>query len=277
MTTGNYLKAQLTDFVESYQTYFKKTFGATVVFTIICYVIAAFFVRISVFDTTIAEKQISLLSYFFHRYSKGETYSIVDLIKSVFFLFVALFSIGLIRLKDKTLDDIEFSSTKFFRLLELKDVVYVVGMFILTALIDLILFRVEAYSAGDVSNKAFGNYFGGLIFHLRIYIPIILFALTIRVLTLADRTQVTLKRILFLYISIWLYNEFAYEISMWVRAYVFRVILIPFEKSDYFYLLESFIGIPLIAFYFLGYYSAMVTSLMLTEKSQEKDKGYPQD
>ncbi len=58
----------------------------------------------------------------------------------------------------------------------------------------------------------------------------------------SGKLKINLKTVLSLYASLWFFNEFAYEFSLWVRA------------------------LPLIAFYFLGYCSAMTTSLKLVEQ-----------
>jgi len=131
--------------------------------------------------------------------------------------------------------------------------------------LDFSLFKID-FSAFNAKSKNVVLYIHDICFHLRIYLPLILFSLTIRRLTSVEKTKITLKRILFLYISLWICNEFSFEISSWVRSLVFGLILMPFDNPDNYYFIESVIGIPLIAFYFLGYYSAMTTSLKLTEQ-----------
>ncbi len=267
MTLTNYLKGQLTDFVDSYKKYFKKTFGVAITFTLICFVIAALLFRFSEFDKSVTAKQISLLSYFFHRYSKGDTYSIIDLTKTVFIFFISLYSLGLLRLSNKDIENKEPSFKHFFRSIKSKDVLLLITIFVVCTVIDFILFKIDSFSALNTKIKNADIYIHDTCFHLRIYLPLVFFALSLRALTTINKTKLTLKRILFLYISLWLYNEFANEISLWVRAHVFGLILMPFDNPETYYLIESVIGIPLIAFYFLGYFSAMTTSLKLTEHS----------
>src|SRR5436190_10529542 len=97
MNFSEYLKRQFTAFVEGYTKYFWRTLGAVLIYTIICFAAMAFLLRFSDFDTANGKSQISMLSYFFTRYSSKEVYSLVDLAKTVFIFFVALFSIGLTR------------------------------------------------------------------------------------------------------------------------------------------------------------------------------------
>jgi hypothetical protein len=238
----------------------------TLTLTVICFVIAALLLRFSDFDKSVTSKQISLLSYFFHRYSKADTYSIVDLIKTVFLFFVSLFSVGLSRLPRTNIGPKELRFRNLFGVIKFNDILLLSIVFVVSSLVDFGLFKIDNFSTLNTKNVKAAIYIQDLCFHFRIYIPLILFALTIRNLTSNRQYKLTLKRILFLYISLWLYNEFAYEISLWLRIHVFNLILMPFDSQN-FYLFESFLGIPLIAFYFLGYYSAMTASLRLTEST----------
>jgi hypothetical protein len=266
MKLTNYLKEQLTDFVEVYRKCFFRTYGVTITFTIICFLSAAILLRYSYFDKSLIRKQISLLSYFFHRYSKAKTYSIIDLTKSLFIFFVSLYSLGLIRLKNyKEEQGKKLSFKHFFSNIKLNDFLALILTLFITAIIDYILFKIDSYSILNIQNINAAVYIHELLFHLNIYLPLILFAITIRLLTTEKKSKLTFKRILFLYISLWLFNEFAFEFSLWIENHLFGLILMPFADSEKYYLFESFIAIPLIAFYFLGYYSAMTTSLILTE------------
>ncbi len=184
----------------------------------------------------------------------------------MFIFFVSLYSLGLLRLSNNDLESKELSFKHFFRSIKNKDILFLAMIFIVSAVIDFIVFKVESFSLLNTRNVNADIYIHDTCFHLRIYLPLILFALTIRFLTIVQKTKLTLKRILFLYVSLWLFNEFANEISLWVRSHLFGLILIPFDNPQTYYLIESIFGIPLIAFYFLGYFSAMTTSLKLTER-----------
>jgi hypothetical protein len=266
MTLLNFIKKQPVDFVDTYKNYFEKTFGAAITFTLVCFVIAALLFRYSDFDDSIKERQISLLSYFFHRYSKGQTYSIIDLTKTVFVFFISLFSLGLLRISNTDKAPARLSFKYFLRSVKFKDILLLSTILILSSLTDFILFRIDSYSAANTKNQNADVYIHDLCFHLRIYLPLIFFALAIRFLNGLNRTRPTLKALLLLYIGLWLFNEFAYEVSTWVRSHLFGLILMPFDNPESYYLIESLIGIPLFAFYFLGYFSAMTTPLKLTEQ-----------
>jgi len=128
MTLTNFLKEQLTIFVENYKKYFKPTFGVAITFTTLCFVIAALLFRFSDFDPSVTAKQISLLSYFFHRYSKANTYSIVDITKTVFIFFVSLFSLGMLRLHKNDMERNELSFKHFFRSIKVKDIAILINI-----------------------------------------------------------------------------------------------------------------------------------------------------
>jgi len=91
---------------------------------------------------------------------------------------------------------------------------------------------------------------------------LVLFGFTTYRLSSNKKVNVTLKNVVFMMISLWLFNEFAYEFSIYIRNYLFKLILLPFS-ADKHYFMESFIGMILVAFYFVGYHSAMSTSLKL--------------
>ncbi|MFI5142144.1 MAG: hypothetical protein ACHQII_07290, partial [Bacteroidia bacterium] len=72
-----------------------------------------------------------------------------------------------------------------------------------------------------------------------------------------------------LFLSLWFFNEFAYEVSLFVRPTIFNLILIPFSEERK-YLYESLLGTTLIAFYFLGYYSALTSLIWQTYESEKQ-------
>ena len=266
MTLTNYLKEQLLDFVDSYKKYFSQTLYITLILSLVCFAGAVFLLRFSEYDDHTMAKQISILSYFFHRYSNKDSYCLVDLTKTFFVFFVALFSVGLIRQTNGEAENKELKSFQFFNKLYFRDVLLLTAVLFFASALDYAFSSLESYSTTLTISKATGSYIGTLMFHLRIYVPLFLFALSIRYLTNPGKTTLTLKNILFLYISLWLFNEFAFEISVWVRYHLFNLILLPIEDPNKFYLYESILGIPLIAFFFLGYHSAMKIPLKLTER-----------
>jgi hypothetical protein len=256
MKFADYLRSQLTDIVDYYQQYLRRTIGTTIIFTAICFVVAALLLHFTEFSGRAAKTQISLLNYFFLSYSAGNVYRIVDFTKDVFIFFVALFSIGFARLKNEGIPA-EITFSLLIRKINLKDITVMAGILILSAILDYFLFKMDGYSAEHTRNRSVDKYIHGTVFQLRIYVPLMLFALGIYVLRTEEIIKLKARNILFLYLSLWLFNEFAYELFMWCRSHVFALVLMPFDKSDSYYLLESVPGVVLMAFFFLGYHSAL--------------------
>jgi hypothetical protein len=263
MSFSDYLKAQLTDFVDCYKNYFWRTLGIVLTYTAICFVAMAFLLKFSNFDAA-ARRQWSLLSYFFSRYSSNDTYSLIDCAKSVFIFFVSLFSIGLLRLTaNESKERSELSFGSFIKKLQGDSVISLLSILILCSALDYGMFRLDSISS-TITNYELQKWIRSLLLQLRIYIPLILFSLTLYKLTSVIPLKINLRKIVFLLVSLWLFNEFAYEISFFVRGHIFSLMLVPFDEGNTFFY-ESFLGIALAAFYFVGYYSAMTTPFKLLE------------
>jgi len=262
MTFTNYLKAQLTDFVHTYKKYYLKTNGTTIVFTLVTFVFIALLFHFSVFDKTSTKKNISLLSYFFVRYSVGATYSIVDLSKTIFIFFVSLFSISLIRQERNKLETSNLNFSDFLKNIKGNDLLYLFIVLVISVIADYFLFKLDDLSAKNYGGSPSDRWIHGMLFLLRVYIPLILFSfINYKILT-GKKRNFNFQRFIWLFVALWLFNEFAYELSLFVRAHIFELILLPFPvESQYF--IESILGVALISFYFLGYHSAMTNSMNL--------------
>jgi hypothetical protein len=261
MTFSNYLKGQLTDFVENYRLYFWRTLGTVLTYTVFCFIGIALLLKFSVFNEALRSKQISLLSYLFGRYSLNQTYSMVDMSKSLLLFFISLFSLGLLRLEQQESDKVEeLTFMSALKKLNMRDIISLLGILIVCVPVDFGLFRLETFANSGIKNYQFEKWIDALLFQLRIYIPLILFSLTLYNLTSPKRLRLTFKKMIFLYVSLWLANEFAYEIFIFTRAHIFNLLISPFDESKIF-LYESVLGILLVGFYFIVYHSAMTTSL----------------
>ena len=73
--------------------------------------------------------------------------------------------------------------------------------------------------------------------------------------------------ILLLFFSLLLMNEFMYEYFDFVRLYLFKLILAPFEEENKF-IYESILGVFLVSTVYLGYFSSM-TKIFLYYKEKE--------
>ncbi len=264
MKLTDFLKKQFEDFIEVYNKFLFRTSGITLTLTLLCFIVIALLVRFSDFDPTVGKKQFSLLSYFFVRYSKGEVYSIVDLSKTVFIFFVSIFSLGLTRSNPNKEENTELKVGDFLKQISLMDIIYLFSMLVLCSIIDFGLFRLYSLTLLNVTENGLDNYFHSIIFQFRVYIPLVFFGLLTYRLSSNKNLHVNFKKIILLLISCWFFNEFAYEFSFVVRSHIFGLVLFPFSAEKQ-YFLESFIGMTLIAFYFVGYHSAMSTPLKLLD------------
>ncbi|HVX51663.1 MAG TPA: hypothetical protein VHB48_15995, partial [Chitinophagaceae bacterium] len=199
-----FLKEQFNSFVDCYKKYFRQTFGIAISFTILCFIFSAILFRFSDFDESTNSRQLSLLSYFFTRYSEGNTYSIVDLTKTVFIFFAALFSVTLTWFSRNRNEGTEVTFRHSFRALRFNALLILIFVLLIASMLDYYLFQAENYFSTIASNRSVDLYLRSLCFHLRIYLPLILFAITVWSLTAAHKSSITFKRILLLYISLWL-------------------------------------------------------------------------
>lgn len=153
-----------------------------------------------------------------------------------------------------------------FRAFQFNTVLILIFVLLIVSVLDYYLFQAQTYFSTISSNTNVDLYLRSLCFHLRIYLPLIVFAIALWSLTAVNKTRITFKRILFLYISLWLCNEVVFEFLGWVRVHLFGLILIPVTDDEHYYLFESILGVPLIACFFLAYYAAITMPLILTEK-----------
>jgi hypothetical protein len=264
MTLSKYIKNQLDDFVECYENYFRNTFGIAIAGTFICFLISIFLLHFTKFWPSSSSREINLLSFFFHRYSMHDTYSLVDLTKTVFIFIVSIYSVGLLRLARGEDGLRDFNAKSFINSITNKDLALLVLALFLASIFDFLLFETEGKLISGTESKNVRAFINETIFHIRIYLPLILFAFVIEAISSKEKRKITLRRMLFLYISLWLFNEFAFEFSSWLRSHLFGLILMPFASPAKYFLFESILGIPTIAFFFAGYFSALTKSLELT-------------
>jgi hypothetical protein len=248
-----FLKKLLTEFVDVYKKYFTSTVRAALLWTILCFAISQVLATYCIYDPGIKAQPVSVLSFFILKFSINNTYSFVDLTRTIFIFFVAIFSVNL------------------NQKVTVKNVLYLVGILAVCGLLDCALFRLN-YQLQSLfpTNIHALIWVNEVIVLLRNYLPLILFAIIIQVCL----GKFTTKHIGVLLISLWLFNELAYEFIMMVRPLIFSLIMITLKPPTYRYIVESVLGIPLIGFLFLGYYTAMTAPFYIPEEKIEvKEKG----
>lgn len=242
-----YLKNLLTEFVGVYKKYFSSTVRAALLWTILCFALVQVLATYCSYDLGIRAQPVSILSFFILKFSVNNTYSFVDLARTLFIFFVAIFSVNL------------------NQKVTIKSILYLLGALVVCALLDCALFRLNTQlQTLFTTNPHALIWVNEVILLLRNYLPLLLFALTIQLCI----GKFNVKHIGLLLISLWLFNEFSYEFIMLIRPLIFSLIMITLKPLTYRYIVESVLGIPLIAFLFLGYYCAMTAPFYLTEEKK---------
>jgi hypothetical protein len=259
----------LNSFVDIYNRYLLRTYGLTVAFSVVLFIVIALLFKFSDFEVLSTKKQISLLSFFFTKYSNGWTYSLVDLSKNIFIFFVSIFSISMIRMNNSQKDADEIKLRKLTNHFHFIDMINLIGVLIFCSIIDYLLFKLDTYSKNAINNQSINTWVHNIdLYILRVYIPLILFSLIIHKITIDNKVKITFKSICYIFISLWMMNEFMYEFVLFIRIYLFGIILAPFNPDNKF-IYESIFSIFLIALTFLGYYSAMTKPLILLNDNIE--------
>lgn len=255
MQYSTFLKKQAIAFIDIYKSQFTKTITSAFLWTILCFVIIQVLANYSHYDFITIKHPVSILSFFFNRFSSDEVYCIADNGKSVFLFFVSVFSIGLL---DKVTP---------------KSVLYLLIAFAGCVLLDFFFFRLNAQAHHAAYNYDLSKWLSEILFLCRLYIPLLLFAIMIRICI--STQPINTKQIIFLLIAVFFFNEVAYEVMLLVRTSIFELITTTVKSKPSFYWVESALSTILIASFFLGYYCAMTAPFTLTaaaEQEVEKEK-----
>lgn len=262
MSATEYLKLQLSDFVEVYKKNYYKTIGTTIIGTLITFTIVAILLKYSHFYLRSANKQYSLLSFLFARYSAAYVYSIVDLSKTVFLFIVSLFSVALVKLQAFKTDKKDFHFNNFLSQIKISDVAILLIAFLTSCISDYVLIKINYFTSSRIGSTETGKWLFGTIFYFRIYIPLLIFACANYSALYRERIKFSFKKLIMLLFTLWICNVFAYEFAVFIRNYVFGLFLLPFPVEKYF-IIESLLDISLVSFLFLCYHSAMTNSMRL--------------
>jgi hypothetical protein len=155
----------------------------------------------------------------------------------------------------------------FFDEIKPKDIGYLFMALIACLVIDYLLYQLGTYAVA-VHNNAIGQWVYYQVHFLRIFLPLLLFSFTSRLALTNNKFTVTVKECLFALIALWIFNELAYEFSLFIRSHVLFLLLAPFPNDKYFFV-ESILSIPLIALLFLGYHSVITNSMLILQHDAE--------
>jgi len=105
-----------------------------------------------------------------------------------------------------------------------------------------------------------------MIFLIKIYLPLCLFALAVFKISTGRLPAFRLWKALYLFAAFWLFNEFAYEAYLFAHAHLFRIAFLFFHEEARF-LCDSFLCMCLLLFYFIGYATVLIRPLQIMEKN----------
>ena len=91
-----FLKSLLSGFVDVYRIYFHKTFVMALILSLICFLLALVLMACTDYGI-LRTAPVSIVSFFYSRYSYSGVYQFVDLTKTVFVFLAAIYSINIIR------------------------------------------------------------------------------------------------------------------------------------------------------------------------------------
>jgi hypothetical protein len=268
MTFTNNLKAQLIDFVDSYKNYFGKTLVTALAYSVLCFLSIAVllhFTEIPSYDTD----KISLQTFLWSHNSYLENYYLTDLTIPFFVFFISLFSLSLLRQACGNIEDSHrFSFNAFINQLTLNDLFFLIIALICTSGLDYLFFKLGEIPFSISSEKDIYKWLYAVVVFFRTYTPFVIFSITINKLYYNKKIIFHFKKLFFLIVLLWLFHEFSYELYIFSKFYIFRLILSPFASESKF-LFENLLGIALISVYFVGYYSAM--TLIFKQSSEENE------
>jgi hypothetical protein len=258
MSLGEYLRKLLVAYVDDYINLFAKTLGIALTFTLLCFVCVLVLVKFN--DNNYAldsPKPISLLSYFYLRYSKAGVYSIVDLSKIIYLFFISLMSIGIWRIsKSENNTQAYISTSDLFASLKWTDLMILSLILIIVSALDYAVVQLDSLISLSQLSQHLRHYLHSALFFNRIYFPVLMFSMAIYRANIGQLPRLNFVRFMLLLIAFWSFNEFSYESFLFVRLHIFDLILIPFSDQNS-YIVESLLGIFLMALYFVGYFVAM--------------------
>ncbi|MCW3104154.1 MAG: hypothetical protein JWO09_2594 [Bacteroidetes bacterium] len=256
-----FLKTQLIDFADTYERQFSKTYSIALVWSICAAAITLLLLKYTSFDDALHQRHNSLIGYFYFRYSTGSVYSLTDLTKIVFIFFISIFSLSLLRFKSSE-PEISFSGA--LQTIKAEDLLMLLATLAAASFMDYII-NCGIY---NLPSSAYTTWFYYLLFHCRIYLPLIMFSYMVCKLAAPGKVRFTLYKTFLLFVALWLFNEFSYELYMFINNTLFRLVFASVETPDTLFILEGIFELFLIAFFFLGFHSAITSPLRMSPATE---------
>ncbi len=251
------VKSFIDEVFKTYSNYFGKVYSYCILITSIVFIIIALLLKFSSYGPDISEKWFTFYHALFYKYSEKGIYSIVDLSKSIYLFFAMLLALSLYTGR---------TFRKRAQYLNTGDISISLIALLVAVVIDVILYFV-GYKLSDTSCNADSVVLvRNLFFELRIYFPILIFAFAVSQRVLKSKFLFNWYGFLTLIISSWLFNEFAYELSLLVKNYILTPITINFNDLTTKNLIESILCIPLFAIFLLGFACVLFFPLSFYQK-----------
>lgn len=263
MPSSPSVKEVLVAVFDQYKKFFEKTFSLCLLLSVFVFVSATLLFKFSNTNTGSSSTPDSLLRCFYSRYSSYGFYNIVDLSKSVYLAFTACFAISYFRSQK---NNGELSSGFFLKNFSVKDAVVVLFLLVIVGISDPIFYFLDGRVYDLLDRADLAKWTHNVFWELRIYFPVAAFAFAIGKLTWGKKISISQKSIFVLLAIAFMFNEFTYELTNLIRTLAFHLITMMFSNDNAKFLVESILGIPLLACYFIGFATVMALPLKSIQK-----------
>ena len=244
MTFGPYLKTLVSDLVDRYRRWGFPTYSVALLLSLIHIALVALLFKLTALKSPLNIAD-SLLSTRFAFYSGGNpfSYAYLDLGRIAWFVLVGLFAICLFRLeKENAPPPHSLSWRAFTKTIRAEDFFFLIGVGVALGGVDYAL--------------AF----------LRTYLPLFVIAYTLRWRLLPRGAGWTFKQGLGVLAGLWIVETLSYDLTWVIQRLVFfppQVLLASkLGTAGALLVFQSLLAIPLLAFFFVAYASAMLSPLV---------------
>jgi hypothetical protein len=134
--------------------------------------------------------------------------------------------------------------------------------------VDYLLHQIRAFASSAIYNQSLNEWVYTQIHFLRIFIPLLLFTYSNRLILTGRNPGISIRECLFTLITLWMFNELAYEFYLFIKAHVFQLLLTSVPNGSKFFA-ASILELPILALLFLGYHSAITNSLIILKNDGE--------
>jgi hypothetical protein len=249
------------DTIGFYRDYFRKTYPAALIFTLFAVIGGCLLLLQLPEHEGDSIRKYGFITLIFRCLSSGSNYYYIDLYKTVYMVFTALFVTGFIKAKDRgTLNFIGI-----VKWIDSTDIQNTVIAILVMAGFDFLLF----YAVSNLSyHTNLDKWMYYVLFFLRILLPIAVFSIAVTMSLFRDKFKLTFKYFFILLACCWAYHEFMYSVILTLKELVVNLVLLPFVRDDTRFLLEIFISIPVLALFMLGFAGLMCYLPMISETVQ---------